>query len=286
MADDQVEVLGEWELSFRHWRWRYVFSADGSVTWRDPLNGMNGKGRWRKVGPTIHVAWPSGTTENWPCPINPEGERGMYASSKDKGPFSARRLSAGAPGAGEPPRTPPAEGQMDATACWAASYVWWLKATPGQRPVDQKTIMSQAFSLGVVDNTDGTIQIEPFRRFLQGRHGDKRVALLPASEVGAFLRARDLARQPVIIGFRRGPLGGHINVIHGIDGEQVQVMEPWWPEPDNDPSVEFDKVDGYPVYSHRGTGAPFVFRGTLIRRPLNWYTSGPVAGGKIFLFPG
>jgi hypothetical protein len=51
MSDDRVEVLGKWSVTFQKWTWEYVFSADGTVTWRDPLNNENGKGRWVKTGP-------------------------------------------------------------------------------------------------------------------------------------------------------------------------------------------------------------------------------------------
>lgn len=38
---------GEWSVHVGPWNWVYVFSKDGTVTWKDPRNGLNGRGTWK-----------------------------------------------------------------------------------------------------------------------------------------------------------------------------------------------------------------------------------------------
>jgi hypothetical protein len=92
MSDDRVEVLGKWSVKFQKWTWEYVFSADGTVTWRDPLNNENGKGRWAKTGNLINITWYGSTTkESWWCPITPPDVSGWYQSSYGVGPSRAKK---------------------------------------------------------------------------------------------------------------------------------------------------------------------------------------------------
>src|SRR6266545_937246 len=93
MSDDRLEVLGKWSIKFKNRTWEYVFSADGKVTWRDPLNNENGAGRWAKTGNLINIAWYGSTTkESWRCPIKPPDVDGWYASSYGVGPYRAKRV--------------------------------------------------------------------------------------------------------------------------------------------------------------------------------------------------
>jgi len=59
------------------WTWIYAFTRRGSVTWRDPNNGMHGGGgTWRHTGNEIRVSWPSGSWDTFDLPINPNSTTG------------------------------------------------------------------------------------------------------------------------------------------------------------------------------------------------------------------
>jgi hypothetical protein len=53
MADDAQELVGTWTVKFMQWTWEYTFTADGGVTWRDPLNNESGAGRWTLRGTIV-----------------------------------------------------------------------------------------------------------------------------------------------------------------------------------------------------------------------------------------
>lgn len=93
MGDDRQDIVGKWSVAFRKWKWEYAFSADGKVTWRDPLNDENGTGRWSKAGRFIHIAWYDSTTkESWTCPIKPVGQSGWIDATYGVGAFGAKKL--------------------------------------------------------------------------------------------------------------------------------------------------------------------------------------------------
>ena len=93
MADDREIICGKWSLKFKNWTWEYLFTADGRVTWRDPLNGEKGTGRWAKHGNLINVTWfDSTTTESFRCPINPDDQSGWYNASYGVGPSKAKKM--------------------------------------------------------------------------------------------------------------------------------------------------------------------------------------------------
>jgi hypothetical protein len=59
------------------WTWVYKFSRTGTVSWKDPWNGMHGNGTWRIEGTQLKTRWfGSKTTEEWDVPINPTGTDG------------------------------------------------------------------------------------------------------------------------------------------------------------------------------------------------------------------
>ena len=96
----------------------------------------------------------------------------------------------------------------------------------------------------------------------------------------AIIRARVF---PLLIGFSSGPMSGHVNVIHGLDPAKGEVvaMEPWFPDPSKDPNFQMLSTGGgAPVFANKGTGAPFVFTGTHVRRPLSYYTSRAFSTGQ------
>jgi len=72
-----LNPVGDWRVAVGQWNWLYSFDASGNVTWRDPLNGMNGKGTWRVVPGNITFTWAnSTTTESWKTPIKPTEQKG------------------------------------------------------------------------------------------------------------------------------------------------------------------------------------------------------------------
>lgn len=82
MADDTRELIGTWTVKFMHWTWVYNFSADGRVTWRDPLNNENGVGRWALLGKVLNISWTnSSTKETWNRPIQPLNQSGWCSAS-------------------------------------------------------------------------------------------------------------------------------------------------------------------------------------------------------------
>ena len=66
-----------WTVRVGSWTWIYKFSRKGTVTWRDPWNGMHGSGHWRIAGSTMTTTWaPSATTEQWDVPLDTNGATG------------------------------------------------------------------------------------------------------------------------------------------------------------------------------------------------------------------
>lgn len=62
----------KWTVRVHRWTWLYVFSHTGSVSWKDPFNGMTGRGTWRLENNKIVTRWfASQTWETWDIPINP-----------------------------------------------------------------------------------------------------------------------------------------------------------------------------------------------------------------------
>lgn len=67
-----------WTVRVSRWTWEYKFSSTGHVSWRDPWNGMHGKGTWRiEADNKLKTRWHgSATTEDWDLPINPSAATG------------------------------------------------------------------------------------------------------------------------------------------------------------------------------------------------------------------
>jgi hypothetical protein len=64
------------------------------VTWRDPLNGLNGAGKWKQIGGIISIDWsPSGSNDSWNWPPT-AGEATGTADVEGEGCFiiAATRL--------------------------------------------------------------------------------------------------------------------------------------------------------------------------------------------------
>ena len=72
-----LNPVGDWSVAVGQWNWIYSFDATGKVTWRDPLNGMNGKGTWKVIPGNVTFTWASSTTtESWKTPIKPTEQKG------------------------------------------------------------------------------------------------------------------------------------------------------------------------------------------------------------------
>jgi hypothetical protein len=67
-----------WTVKVDRWTWIYKFSHAKSVTWRDPWNGMNGRGTWNIIGDTLKIRWQgSETIDEWDVPFEPRRATGQ-----------------------------------------------------------------------------------------------------------------------------------------------------------------------------------------------------------------
>ncbi len=67
----------KWTVHVHKWTWIYTFTGRGSVSWKDPFNGMTGQGTWRIEGGKVVTRWlHSKTWEAWDTPIDPLAARG------------------------------------------------------------------------------------------------------------------------------------------------------------------------------------------------------------------
>ena len=58
-----------WRVIVKPWTWIYSFSRLGTVTWRDPNTGMNGKGTWKFEPGRMITTWANSKTwEEWDAP--------------------------------------------------------------------------------------------------------------------------------------------------------------------------------------------------------------------------
>jgi hypothetical protein len=95
-----ADATGRWEVRAGHWAWHYTFAADGTVSWRDPLNGLTGSGRWRETAAGLAFDWaPSKSTETWALPLSPAGQAGAKVIEGKRYDVRAVRLD-------PPPRGP------------------------------------------------------------------------------------------------------------------------------------------------------------------------------------
>jgi hypothetical protein len=172
----------------------------------------------------------------------------------------------------------PPEGQLDSTACWAASLSWITRSNLYYPTVSQLRLL--AFGSSVWDS-DGTISPTGFETII-------RISGIPltsqrqtAGQLESMIRRH---RLPMAVAFQR-LLGGHMNVIHGFNESQntVFAMEPWYPPAEDDPGyVEVDEELGPPVFESIADGSPFKFRGAHIWRPITYYTTNPLKKWGIF----
>lgn len=209
----------------------------------------------------------------------PTGLGGMPAMpiTPDWGPVilqvQVTRADGTMPGTGNDRGVPP-EGQIDAMACWAACLAWWTRANPH---VTTRTQLSLIGASAGQTLANGSINAATILSFFASQSAMKAERIAPDKLV-KYIAAR---RFPMIIGFSSGPLGGHVNVIHGYNEAKgtVTVMEPWFPDPDRDAAYVMDTSQGLPVYiSRKDPSKTFVFKGAHLDRPLAYYTAKPLAG--------
>ena len=107
MSSPGSDLAGKWRVKFRKWVWEYTLTADGRATWRDPLNGMTGSGRWGKAPKVIFFTWTgSKTKESWNLPVS-NRMLGWIDGSYGIGAASVEKISGVAPGPVPPGPVPP-----------------------------------------------------------------------------------------------------------------------------------------------------------------------------------
>jgi hypothetical protein len=83
----------KWTVRVKHWKWIYSFSRFGTVTWRDPFNGMTGKGTWKIDGDKMITRWVNSKTwEEWDVPMNPKKAEGKCHISGESPDLKAEAL--------------------------------------------------------------------------------------------------------------------------------------------------------------------------------------------------
>lgn len=98
MADDAQELVATWTVTFKQWRWEYTITADGRVTWRDPLNNETGAGSWALMGKIVNLSWTgSSTKETWNRPIQPGDQSGWCEASYGIDEIHARKATPAGP---------------------------------------------------------------------------------------------------------------------------------------------------------------------------------------------
>jgi hypothetical protein len=187
----------------------------------------------------------------------------------------------------DPWRSIAPEGQLDATACWAACYAWWLRAAPNQTPLPQLALLGIGGLTGGMVTPSGTVDVNAFMTFLSGRHVGMASRRVNPGDLKSILAGSQLPLVPIIIGFSSSIMGGHVNVIHSYDpaADAVTVMECWDPDPSTNANYTLTRVGPAVVFTSKRDGSPFVFKGTHAKRALSHYTSRPLAGG-VLIFPG
>jgi hypothetical protein len=274
MADDLKTLIGAWDVKFQQYRWVYTFFENGTVKWLDPNNKQNGSGKWTVSSNGIALTWNgSKTTELWTTPITARGQGGTMTSTYAEGSFSADK------------RNPiydsfSPEGQLDCYACWAASIAWLSKVSPDITTQSQSSFLNRA-QPGQYTR-EGMITLDGL--FNLNMPGYMRRERAKADAVRGYLEAGIF---PMMIGYRNGPLGGHMNVIYGYspaNNGTVKVMDPWFPDPDKNklyaPLYEGSMLIGY---FKKGSGEAFRFTGSYQTRPFAFFQARPFDAEQFFI---
>lgn len=276
MLNANADLLGTWNVAFNQYRWTYVFTDDGKVTWRDKFNGKTGAGKWTNTGTAVTIAWDKSTArETWNLPIHPEKQMGQMKSDQTSGWFEAVK---------EQDKTHSydgyaPEGQSDTQSCWAACLAWYSKVVPNAPTRTQESFLMSGVGERVKAN--GSITKLGLMAMEQPGPMMQRGGISPA----AFEELVRGGKLPMVVAFLGNPAGegGHVNVIHSYDpkDQTVGVMEPWFPDPEKNSAYEF--LDE--IYIHKKTRQTFKFTGGMLRRSLSFYSSKPIEGQIIVLAP-
>jgi hypothetical protein len=86
------DPTGEWTVRVSKWLWMYKFDARGSVTWRDPYNGMTGRGKWTMKASTMRIDWVGSTTvDEWNLPLDLKAQSGKVRMKGETHTLSATK---------------------------------------------------------------------------------------------------------------------------------------------------------------------------------------------------
>lgn len=148
-ATEKEMIAGTWRVKFKHWTWEYTLTADGKATWRDPLNGMTGAGRWGKAPKVIFFTWTgSKTKESWNLPVS-NRMAGWIDANYGIGPAKVEKIAGVSPTPAPPVPPAPTPGPTDAdlvNAAFAASRASLRTASARLRQ-----LQSQANALAKAD---------------------------------------------------------------------------------------------------------------------------------------
>lgn len=265
-------IVGNWNVVFDQYRWVYTFFENRTISWRDIYNGKTGTGTWSETNAGIAIVWKkSETKETWKSPPDPVNQTGRIDASWGKGVLTATKDQSRFDGF-----TP--EGQVDAFACWAACLSWYTRVLPDIATLSQTDIIGMSDPRSWAAN--GSISLNGLMT-LSLRNVPLRRSRIGEGELAARIKARTF---PMLIGFSSGPMGGHVNVIHGLDEKAgtVGVMEPWFPDPATNKAYQYEPLDM--VFANKKTGDPFKFTGMNTRRSVTYYTSKPLNGQFVICY--
>ncbi|HEY6641052.1 hypothetical protein [Povalibacter sp.] len=243
MADDNIEILGKWNVSFGPYKWEYVFTSDGVVRWRDPFNNESGAGRWSVTPKTIYLSWQkSSSKESWSRPVKRSGQSGWIEASYRTGALSAEKVDALAL-----PNTSGGASEIDLELDPATGE--YVQASPeSHRKYIERVFTAVAYGVfpdgyyvycegmdlpiqvteSVVDFSLGTAERERSKIFASYAEAKQAAADSPSRRrIGYFWGAGSAVISPTVIGPATTPeLYSTIIAVRGLHDKFVEVMMP------------------------------------------------------------
>lgn len=222
MAGDLQDILGAWIVKFKRWTWEYTFTGDGKVTWRDPLNNMQGSGRWVLSPRSINLSWlTSPTKESWQRPINAGNQSGLINASYGTGPFQAKKANGEAIGDTTRSFVKPSFASKDGASFTSDNRLWRQELDHGDRAIVGITGIVNWRGIELKVNNPKIVAIEtesPVSEYVSGiRVTFKVVGTEPGdAEVTAFADRKPVASMQVHV--RAHPAGAAIYVDSFITG--------------------------------------------------------------------
>lgn len=162
----------------------------------------------------------------------------------------------------------PAEGQLDTTSCWAASFAWVTRVLPEVTTQSQLNIINASSGQ---TSASGLLSLNGFMTMPIGSARTERKRI-PAADLPNYLKPDWF---PLLIGFQSPGGFGHVNVIFEYDAasSMVRAMEPWFPDPSGNPAYDYSVVQGQPLYTSKADGSAFKFTGQLVKRNISYYSA-------------